>query len=122
MTRKNTPEVINLPAGQLDEIKTRLAASPILEEDKKIILLILTSYGWLYRQLQSKKIGIQRLKSLFGFSTEKLTNLKKKTDNETTPPDLNASPDAAPSSTLVGGNVNPIKKHPSGTRKKIMGA
>jgi hypothetical protein len=43
MTRKNTPEVINLPAGQLDEIKTRLAASPILEEDKKIILLIFTS-------------------------------------------------------------------------------
>ena len=31
MTRNKKPEIINLPAGKLDEIKTQLAASSILE-------------------------------------------------------------------------------------------
>ena len=83
MKQRKLPEIINLPTGKLDEIKTQVAASSILEEDKKIILLILSTYAWLYRQLQAKKIGIQRLRSLFGFSTEKRSSLKKKDDNNT---------------------------------------
>lgn len=35
MTRSKMPEIINLPAGKLDEIKTQLAASSILEEDTR---------------------------------------------------------------------------------------
>lgn len=121
MTRNKMPEIINLPAGKLDEIKTQLAASSILEEDKKIILLILSTYAWLYRQLQTKKLGIQRLRSLFGFSTEKRSGLKKK-DDENSAPGLNGSPDATPQGDkLPGGNVTPIKKHPGGIWKKIMG-
>ena len=55
MTRKKIPEIINLPAGKLDEIKTRFEEGFILEEDKKVILLILSTYSWLSRQLQAKK-------------------------------------------------------------------
>lgn len=120
MKQRKLPEIINLPTGKLDEIKTQVAASSILEEDKKIILLILSTYAWLYRQLQAKKIGIQRLRSLFGFSTEKRSSLKKKDDNNT-PPDLNGSSDAiTQGDTLSGGNVSPLKKHPIGIQKKIM--
>lgn len=49
MPRKKTPEIINLPAARLDEIKTKFETGAILEEDKKIILLILSTYSWLLR-------------------------------------------------------------------------
>ena len=110
MKKQKSPEIINLPAGQLDEIKTRFESGFILEEDKKIILLILSTYAWLYRQLQAKKLGIQRLRSLFGFNTEKRSNLKKKDDGSNSP-DLN---------NLSGGNVTPLKKFQNGTRSKTM--
>ena len=120
MTRKTTPEIINLPAGKLDEIKTRFEEGFILEEDKKIILLILSTYSWLYHQLQAKKLGIQRLRTLFGFRTEKRTGSKNK-GAETTPPDLNGTADAGPEGdTLPGGNVTTIKKSPNGTLRQIM--
>jgi len=119
MARKATPKIINLPEGKLDEIKSRLESGSILEEDKKIILLILSTYTWVYRQLQAKKLGIQRLRNLFGFSTEKRPGIKKKED-EIIPPDLN--PDGAPQqgSTSPGANVTPIKKPLNGTRGKTM--
>jgi hypothetical protein len=121
MKQRKSPEIINIPEGKLNEIKTRLESGSILEEDKKVILLILSTYSWLYRQLQAKKIGIQRLRSLFGFSTEKRSSLKKK-DDDNTPPDLNGSSDVTTQGdTLSGGNVSPLKKHPIGIQKKTMG-
>ena len=121
MKQRKSPEIINLPEGKLDEIKTRFEAGSSLEEDKKIILLILSTYAWLHRQLKVKKIGIQRLRSLFGFSTEVRSKLKKK-DDDNIPSGLNGSSDATTQSdTLSGGNVTPLKKHPIGIQKKIMG-
>ena len=120
MTRNKKPEIINLPAEKLDEIKTQLTASSILEEDKKIILLILSTYAWLYRQLQTKKLGIQRLRNLFGFNTEKRPDIKKK-DEGSIPPGLNGLSNATtPGDALLGGNVTPLKKHPIGIQKKTM--
>ena len=107
---KKTPEIINLPEGKLDEIKARFETGSILEEDKKIILLILSTYAWLYRQLEAKKLGIQRLRNLFGFSTEKRSWPKTK-ENETVPLDLEGLP---------GEKVTPIKKLPIETLRKTM--
>jgi len=123
MTRKITPEIINLPAGELDEIKTRFEEGLILEEDKKIILLILSTYTWLYRQLQAKKLGIQRLRNLFGFSTEKRPSHKNSKNNgdENPSPDLNNTPNAmAEGDTSPGGSLTSVKKFLNGTRRKIM--
>lgn len=120
MKQRRSPEIINIPEGKLNEIKTRLESGSILEEDKKVILLILSTYSWLYRQLQAKKLGIQRLRNLFGFSTEKRSKLEKKDDD--TPPDLNGSSDATTQDDMLpGGNVAPLKKHPIEIRKKTMG-
>src|SRR3990167_11402834 len=120
MKKRKSPEIINIPEGKLNEITTRLESGSIFEEDKKVILLILSTYSWLYRQLQAKKLGIQRLRNLFGFSTEKRSKLKKK-DNDI-PPDLSGSFDLAlQADTLPGGNVAPLKKHQSGIQKKTMG-
>ena len=120
MKQRKSPEIINLPTERLDEIKIRFEAGSSLEEDKKIILLILSTYAWLHRQLQAKKIGIQRLRSLFGFSTEKRSMLKKKDDGDI-PPDLNGSSDVTTQGdALSGGNVTPLKKYPIGIQKKTM--
>ena len=120
MKQRKSPEIINLPEGKLDEIKTRFEAGSSLEEDKKIILLILSTYAWLHRQLKVKKIGIQRLRSLFGFSTEVRSKLKKK-DDDNIPSGLNGSSDATTQcDTLSGGNVTPLKKHPIEIQKKTM--
>jgi hypothetical protein len=71
--------------------------------------------------LQAKKLGIQRLRNLFGFTTEKRTGPKNKGD-ETIPPDLNGSTDAtSEGDTLPGGNVTPIKKPGNGILRQIMG-
>lgn len=120
MTRRKTTETIQIPAGKLDEIKTRFEEGFILEEDKKIILLILSTYSWLYRQLQAKKLGIQRLRTLFGFSTEKRSGSKNKGD-ENSPPDLNGPSDTlSQGDTALGDNVTSIKKPLNGTQKKTM--
>jgi hypothetical protein len=83
MTRKKTPELIDLPEDTLDGIKSRITTGTLLEEDKKIIVVILTSYAWLLRQLQFTKISITRLKNLFGFNTEKRKNKNKQLDSLT---------------------------------------
>jgi hypothetical protein len=92
MARKQTPELIDLPEDSLEGIKSRITTGTLLEEDKKIIVVILTTYVWLLRQLQFTKISIIRLKNLFGFNTEKRKNKKKQQDSLTSTgalPDLN---------------------------------
>jgi hypothetical protein len=102
-TRKNTPELIDLPEDTLDGIKSRISTGTLLEEDKKIIMVILTSYAWLLRQLKYTKISITRLKNLFGFSTEKRQNKKKHHALLTSVgalPDLNELQENQPGSSL----------------------
>jgi hypothetical protein len=79
--KKSHPELIDLPEATLDLIKSRINTGTLLEEDKKIIMVILTSYAWLVRQLQFTKISMLRLRNLFGFSTEKRKNKAQKTES-----------------------------------------
>lgn len=82
MPRKKTPEIINLSESELEAIKSRVTQNLVLEDDKKIILSILSTHFWPYRQLKTTKLTINRLKNLFGFTTEKRPKI--------TNPDLNA--------------------------------
>jgi hypothetical protein len=99
MAKKNTPELIDLPENALEEIKARITTCTLLEEDKKIILVIITSYAWIMRQLKFTKISMARLKNLFGFNTEKRKNNKKKHNSNTNAedtPELEASQETQP--------------------------
>jgi hypothetical protein len=122
MSRKQTPEIINLSESELEAIKSRVALSSALEDDKKIILSILSTHQWLYRQLRSTKLTINRLKNLFGFTTEKRPKITKD--------DLNALLAAGDSQNGLmenaktsGIEVPPVKKFdsPNGILKPIMG-
>lgn len=78
MKRKKSPEIINISVEELANIKLRLSSGVILEEDKKIVLTILGTYSWLMSKLQSTRFTINRLKKIFGFSTEKHNKVKSK--------------------------------------------
>jgi IS30 family transposase len=59
-------------------IETEIFKSLIDQEsDKKIILSIMTTYQWLYNQLQTAKFSMHRLKKMFGFKTERMSSIKK---------------------------------------------
>ena len=82
MATKRKPEIITLSDKALEDLKSRLVTitTPMQEEDKKILLSIVSAYSWISSQLQAAKLSIHRLKRLFGFSTEKRSRLKKKDD------------------------------------------
>jgi hypothetical protein len=82
MKKKKSLEIIDVGVERLEELKSRLACS-LLEEDKSVLLAIVSAYVWIQGQLESAKLTIHRLKKMFGFSTEKRkkSNEKgKKTD------------------------------------------
>jgi hypothetical protein len=67
------PELMTLTVEETEAFKSRIANSPLLESDKKMVLGLLSFTLWLQQQLSLAKLGIKRLKSLFGVSTEKKT-------------------------------------------------
>lgn len=78
MTKKNKkPELVNVSLKELDDIKSRVSETHLGNDDKKIILSILTTYQWLHAQLQTAKFSLHRLKKMFGFTTEKRSAAKK---------------------------------------------
>ena len=108
------PEIINLSSEAVKSIKLRILESAILEDDKKILLSLLSTHEWLYRQLQSVNITLGRIKKFFGFSTEKRSKLKKPKDPYNIPPEQNSTTNdnlsALPSLTAGNSEVAPIKK------------
>ena len=86
MSRKKTPEMINVPVSDLEAMKLRiLEGTPLTESDKTIVLSIVTVYQWMYQQLQATKLTIRRLKKLFSFSTEKKPKTSNPPNNLTKP-------------------------------------
>ncbi len=84
MAGKKSTEIINLSDAALEGIKSRLALSSLQEEDKSVLLAIISAYVWIQSQLQAAKLTIHRLKKMFGFSTEK----RKKTGEQRQQTDL----------------------------------
>ena len=67
------PELMTLTADEAEALKSRIAACPLLDSDKKIVLGLIAFTLWLQKQLSLARLSIERLKSMFGISTEKKT-------------------------------------------------
>jgi len=67
------PELMTLTAEEAEALKSRITSAALLESDKKIVLGLISFTLWLQKQLSLAKLSIERLKSLFGISTEKKT-------------------------------------------------
>jgi soluble P-type ATPase len=90
MKKMKSPEIIDVSVERLEELKSRItSSSPLLEEDKSVILAIVSAYVWIQAQLQSAKLTIHRLKKLFGFSTEKRRKISEKREKTDLVLDLN---------------------------------
>ena len=81
MTRKKSTEIIDLSDVALEGIKSRLASGTLLDEDKSVLLAIVSAYVWIQGQLQLAKLTIHRLKKMFGFSTEKRNKCSEKRES-----------------------------------------
>ncbi len=113
MSHKKTPQMIDVSSEQLDRINARISASTtLLEEDKRIVLAILSAYTWIQCQLERHKLSIKRLKNLFGFSTERRGKHNQKEAGSTPPDSNNANESISPDANNTG---TPPKKHLSGT-------
>jgi|SRR5665811_707848 len=120
MASKNTPEMLDISAQQLSDINARISSNSLLEEDKRIIVLVLSAYAWIQTQLQRHKLSIKRLKNMFGFKTEKRKR-RKQQDEAGTGLDLNTIGDTPPLPDDAKHEVTPEKKHLNGTQQKITG-
>jgi len=120
MARKNTPEMLDISAQQLLDINARINSNSLLEEDKRVIVLVLSAYAWIQTQLQRHKLSIKRLKNMFGFKTEKRKR-RDQQDAAGTGLDLNTIGDAPSLPDDTKGEVIPGKKYQNGTQKKITG-
>ena len=114
MARKKSTEIIDLSNVALAGIKSRLASCSLLEEDKSVLLAIVSAYAWIQEQLQSAKLTIHRLKKTFGFSTEKRNKASEKREKTELELDL---------STLEGldnqpKSLNALQAIPLGPPKK----
>ena len=85
------PHVISLTSAEVEALKQRIGDSSLVEQDKTIIVALLSFNFWLQGQLARAKLTILRLKKIFGLPTEKNNNLKQSPSSETAPPIL---PDA----------------------------
>jgi len=114
MSRKKTPEMIDISSKQLDRIHERIATNTLLDDDKRIVLAILSAYTWIQCQLERHKLSIKRLKNMFGFSTERRGKYKKK-EVEPTSPDLDGDNASLSPDTNKTDGITTSKKHLSGT-------
>ena len=75
------PIKIKLTKSQIKELQTRLQERTLTDEDISIIKSVLDLNFWLQEELLSSKLSIKRLQKLFGFKTEKNSNLKSDSGN-----------------------------------------
>ena len=76
MTRKNTPEIVEVNSQQLEELLDRATSNTLSDEDTELLRQIFDSYVQFFEIVGDKNTTITRLrKFLFGDSSEKASKL-----------------------------------------------
>ena len=120
------PEIIELDAPAVAEIRQRIAARQLTEQDYEIFTAILAAYCFLVNLLTSKRITIARLKKLlFGARTETTEAVLGSVANGTTLPAAgeddrrdasNSPPSGAPPKRRKGHGRNGADDYPGAQR------
>ena len=69
--KQQKPKRIQLTSTQVKELKSRIDATDLDAEAKDLFYGLMSSCLWLQDKLQTSKITIAQLRSLFGITTEK---------------------------------------------------
>jgi hypothetical protein len=113
MKKKNSPEIIDVSVDALEGLKARLASNSLLDEDKSILMAIVSAYAWIQAQLRTTKFTIHRLKKLFGFSSEKRKKSSEKTEGSSLILDLNSLGELSPQDQLLDTIPDTPKEPPT---------
>ncbi|NRA88695.1 MAG: IS66 family transposase [Rhizobiales bacterium] len=84
MKASKAPEQVSLTPEQAEALQARLQSSSLPAEDIKLMGGLISFSLWLQQQLNLAKLSIQRLKRLFGISTEKKKPKKPELDDAQT--------------------------------------
>lgn len=76
------PESIQLNQQEVNELEARIKSSTLSAGDQKIILRLIQFSLWLQFRLSEAKLTMRKLRSLFGFKTEKFKPPKNDTDSD----------------------------------------
>jgi hypothetical protein len=71
MRPQEHPDYVKMTAEEAEALKARVASCNLPEQDIKLVIGLVSFTLWLQNQLALAKLSINRLKKLFGFSTEK---------------------------------------------------
>lgn len=74
----NKPKRISLTSEQAEHLKFRIHANSLSDDDRTLLVGLISFVLWLDNQLNRAKLSITRLKSLFGVSTEKKSQKSQK--------------------------------------------
>jgi hypothetical protein len=127
MSRKPAVEHVDL---DLDDMRRRLAASALTDEDKVMFQAVLDTLALVTRELESKRCSVVRLRRLvFGAKTEKLSNLesnaKLEGDAACDASETNSEPDGPDNSSSNGeqnsGPNDPSQRSQADTRRQSKG-
>jgi hypothetical protein len=78
MKKTDVPQQIQLTAAEAEALKARIAAKELSADDIELMIGLISFSFWLQQQLAFAKLTIDKLKSFFGFTTEKKTLQKLK--------------------------------------------
>ena len=89
--KRKKPEMIEVDAGQMDELLRRLAALDADEKDCELIRAVFQSYAYVTDLVEDKNTSIRRLRQLFfGARTEKTDAVVPRSEGEVGDDRLNA--------------------------------
>lgn len=128
--KSSKPEAVHLTAEEADALQTRIASNKLNVEDLRLLSGLVSLCLWLQDQLEHAKLGIRRLKSMFGFSTEKSPTTPDSSSTTTPPSDLTPcsntidpppeqpTGDSEPSNDVGGNGVTDNNNTTGNTKKK----
>ena len=98
-----TPGRLELDVEQLNALLDRIEQQKLTEVDYPLIADLIRSIAWLSKTLEDQSITIHRLKKIFGFKTERTSNLLDiKAEDKNSKPD----PDNDEGEDTGKGNTN----------------
>jgi transposase len=109
MSRKPAVEHVDI---DLDDMRRRLAASALTDEDKVMFQAVLDTLALVTRELETKRCSVVRLRRLvFGAKTEKLSNLESNAKLEGDAACDESEPNSGRTGTFTTGIVSTVDGH-----------
>jgi len=107
--KNKLPDRIEISPEEEKALRERITKNQLTQDDRTILLSLLTLLQWIQGQLSRAKLTIKRLKKIFGFTSESNSNKNKNT---------NSNPPENPSNEQEGEDESSKKKTSAGNNNQ----